>query len=85
MTAREDPPPPCDATAHLEKQPELHMTPLLLTSPCSENWDLGRIKAEYFNLAPEFTWLCQSNYLALQEKCNYGNSATHLQTGKKGL
>lgn len=44
------------------------MTPLLLTSPCPENGDLVRIKAEYFNLAPEFTWLCQSNYLPLLEK-----------------
>ena len=42
---------------------------------------LGRIKAEYFNLAPEFTWLCQSNYLTPAErkrekekKGNYGNS-----------
>lgn len=54
---------PLRRDAHLKKQPELHMTPQLLTSPCPENWDLGRIKAEYFNLAPEFTWLCQSNYL----------------------
>lgn len=29
---------------------------------------LGRIKAEYFNLAPEFTWLCQSNYLTPAER-----------------
>lgn len=66
---REIPPAPLRRDAHLKKQPELHMTPLPpLTSPCPENWDLWRIKAEYFNLAAEFTCLCQSNYLPLLEK-----------------
>ncbi|TNN72775.1 hypothetical protein EYF80_017059 [Liparis tanakae] len=41
---------PLRRDAHLKKLPQLRMTPPLLTSPCPENRDLGRIKAEYFNL-----------------------------------
>lgn len=45
---------------------------------------LGRIKAEYFNLAPEFTWLCQSNYLTPAERKREKEKKNAItETGKK--
>lgn len=61
---------PLRRDSHLEKKRQLRTTPrqhVHISGSCDR--DLGRIKAEYFNLAPEFTWLCQSNYLTpLAEK-----------------
>lgn len=54
-----------------------HDSSLRLTSPCRDNWDLGRIKAEYFNLVPQFTWLCQSNYPPRMSKMQLQARAEH--------